>query len=257
MQKAGWFSSLKRQPKSSTKLKQQQAAKKLQQSCVDLSTSPIIAKDADDSIKLSKCEQCLTLFDPALNDIEKALVSKNKVVNLNIGAQYSEYGTTSISRTVNIDKVQEIRKLKDFASEYTEKISITRTTTVKRPTRRIEFFQPTKRDGEEAIPDIVTYAPQTTTATTTSSSYNNRNGLVFDENGKVLNALNFDFEYIDTDNVIAEKPKSPDSSGVKWIVNPVHTMSSPSKLCATCRNNANNRFKSKSEWNLSSSKVLD
>lgn len=242
MQKVGWFSSLRRQPKgggSSAKLKPD---KKLQKSCVDLTSSGQAAAAAEAALdggdlvldkivngdrgakSWIRCRQCRRFYEPKSRASPETAIQSpalqlspkgprnldeviNNAINCKIGAKYSQSGTTTVATSVTVDKSDEIRRLKDFATEYTEKIAVTRTTVVKRPVTRIEFFRvPEEHNGggqrsELDQPEVVVTG---TRDNKSAAAYNNRNGLVFDENGKVLTSLNFDFAYIDDD-----RPKSP------------------------------------------------
>lgn len=324
MQKGGWFSSLRRQPKGSAG--KGKSGSGLQKSCVDLSSS---VDRSNDDLFISgngngqiTCSECHRYFSPAVvatglevggvyqgKNLDE--VVRNAINSSKIGAKYSQTGTTTVNKTVSVDRTEEAVRKEDTA-EFTERITVTRTTVIKKPVKRIEFFQlNNNKDG-----DAVSTKSEGTIVTgngtqggggvvpgKTVTFSSNRNGLVFDDDGKVLgNSLNFDFEFIDEDRLSSKSPTPPGttqiSSASSTPTTPVKDkagelaeaarngeqeskaliklnalvqqrlgvntcklggsggVGSSTSTINICDNCLNKRFKSRSDWNISSSKVF-
>lgn len=333
MQKGGWFSSLRRQPKTSGKVKATDA-KQLQKSCVDLSSnsSSIGEKSIEDFFLFNRngsgcngtvqitCSECHRYYSPASLDAiyqGKNLdeVVRNAINSGRIGAKYSQTGTTTINKTVNVDRAEEVviggGDTEKSAAEFTERITVTKTTVIKKPAKKIEFFHLTEdaavsSRSEGSLGGVgVGGGGGGGVGGKTVTFSSNRNGLVFDDDGKVLgNSLNFDFEFIDEDRLSSSQSPTPPgttqvlSSASSTPTTPVNHSngfsegslreraliklsppppqrqqrqpqqqrlgvvntcklgtSSTSSINNICDNCLNKRFKSRSDWNISSTKV--
>lgn len=326
MQKGGWFSSLRRQPKggAATKGKAASENKTLQKSCVDLSTDKVGGSGewcVRNGAQIT-CGECHRYYVPTVFNGGtgggggvggKSLdeVVRNAINSKKIGAKFSEVGTASVNKTVNVERTEEVRRgdaTAEGKAEFTERITVTQTTVIKKPAKRIEFFQLSNGGRNAAVLDGDTMSTRSEGSigingggggggkTVTFSS--NRNGLVFDEDGKVLgNSLNFDFEFIDEDRLSTKSPTPPPASANSTPTTPpvngggvigggevggaaavgdikalikmnnappvqpkpmsmfgVNTckLGSSINICDNC---LGKRFKSRSDWNISSSKV--
>lgn len=305
MQKAGWFSSLRRQPKSHNKggSKNLSADKPLQKSCVDLTgnNEPDIEKANQLALFLKNggqitCRECHRYYVPGVYEKGKSLneVVQNAINSSKIGTKYSQTGSATVTKAVLVNRTEELLRPApgddENLTQFTERITVTRTTVIKKPAKRIEFFP--LNDGQRSSPGQSELIE--TGGGKSMGHLSNRNGLVFDDDGRILgNSLNFDFEFIDEDRQSTKSPTLPSSTNsdatpttpshpglmgtsigsnspvdtalIKlnrvavprvpplFLVNS-YTLGQTTNICDNC---LNKRLKSRSDWNISSSQVKE
>lgn len=191
---SNWFSSLRRQPKPKKPINN---GKRLQKSCVDLST--VVTTPANTSIVDSSaiaCEQSPPPPPPSSGAATAIMPPKTLTLVTHIGGVDGDNGTGGggISKTINFDKLSiiatatsptKISKTNTIAIDQIKKISTTTTSSSANSASTVAKVAAAAATAAEL--KITTTTKVTSTTVVTKQIH--RVGLVFNENGELISNL--------------------------------------------------------------------